>query len=226
MPTKRGFDDHRAAGSNGWTHLVGDEIQRMIEGAKGHDDAHRFMTGEGQTTGRSGVQVHRDLRAHLRAQGVYTDLDAVDGAVCFHQGIDERFSAFPGGFQGQFLPARPHDSDRVLQYFDAPGGGEPDVSVPKQTVGGLQGMIYGGLVGPLDGSNQGAVVGSEDLHGLAVGLGAGNDQGKMLCREIGLHAAPLVIALKGFAVGAGVQPQRTTSCVLRKGAFTEPCISP
>ncbi len=100
-----GFYNDRAAGGDGGKDLVDDEIHRVVERAICEDGADGFVGGEGEAAGGCGIQSHGNFLPVLGAEGLDAVVDSIDGTGNFCAGIDEWFSPFAGGFEGEGFSA-------------------------------------------------------------------------------------------------------------------------
>ena len=110
------LDDRRAAGRDGRPDLMGNQVQRMVEGAEGQHHADRLVMGESQPPGGRGVAVHRDFAAGLGVQVLGAQPDAIDRPIRLDQRIHQRLSAFAGRLHRQLLCGAPGE-------LRPPGGG-------------------------------------------------------------------------------------------------------
>ena len=95
------FDDHGATGSQRRADLVGNQVQRVVEGREGQHRPDRLGLREGQASAGTRRAAHGNFLAGLRAQLLGAQAKAIDGPISLDQRIDQRLAAFPGGLQGQ-----------------------------------------------------------------------------------------------------------------------------
>ena len=87
------LDDDRAAGRDGGSDLVHDQVERVVEGAHRHHHPDRLVLGEGDPARRGAVEAHRHDVAGFRAQQLGAMQHAIDGARHLDPGIDQRLAA-------------------------------------------------------------------------------------------------------------------------------------
>ena len=132
----RRLDDHRAAGGDGRHDLMDDQIQRVIEGRDGGDDADRLEDREGPPICARRRQPHRDFPPGHDAQLVGGVAHAVDGAVGFDQRVGQRLAPLARDLTSEMLALAFHQFCELAEDLDPLMRLQPCAPVREEPSGG------------------------------------------------------------------------------------------
>ena len=172
--------DHGTARGDRGSDLMDDQVQGMVEGAEGQDDADRLEASEGHAAGRSRVEIHRNLAARPGAQLVGADLQTIDRTRQLDPGVDQGLSALARGFERELFAALSHQGSGPLEHAQSLRGREPAVAVLEALRGRGERAVGRGCVRDIERGNQGSVVRRANLGSLCARDRARNQQGEVV----------------------------------------------